>query len=1285
MHHVQARTQRLLAFLFILLAGVSGIKAQTNYGGVRGEVKDVQGAVIPNAKITLTNQDTKVAQSGVSNGSGIYQFGAVDPGTYKVTIAMPGFKTSDTTGNVVSLGATTTIDVTLQIGGSNETVEVTADTVTLNTANATAEQVFTAQQVQDLPNLGRDPFMFAQFDANVVTLGDPRYVRAEDSSGISDVSLAGAPGSTNTYVVDGIPVSTSSGGATFVVSPDAISEAKIQADTFDAEIGRTGGGVFNNTLKVGSSKYHGTLYGETRQTPWSANTYTFPGAKAGPIPTDTTYLYSGAVGGPLFPKFLTDKLNWLDKTFFWITEEGYRQGQPISGSTSNYYVPTAAERNGDFTADNIGTLTGTLYDPTVAGRTTTFISECGSNVIPGSPAAVALGETCGGKNLFNGIGFSMATAFPNPIGPDAAGAYGSGANFAVSGTGFKTRADEFVGKVEHTFAPWWTSQFSYLHSGVQEPQTTFANAYSLYASGNELEDRKFDSTAWNNTFTLSSSSLLTVGYGFNRYWSAFPYYSQGFNLASGFNYNGTGYGFNPAGFISNVTLTSFPAVALSGISSGTGGYSAPTLGGAFSGYTPQASHNFVVVYSKTIKKHDLRAGYTYRGFSYWTDPPNQPGTFTFNGQYTTSDGNAAGSTAATDSIADLELGLPSAASETLVNGPFTNRISYNSAWVQDDYRLSEKITVNAGIRYEYELGQHEVNNKFNVAFSPTAPASYLNGVTSAPVNIAGGLRFAGVNGAPTHCCGNSHTKFSPRIGIAYQVAKDTVMHAGYGFFYAPVGITAETSATGGYGLGFAQTTAPSILVPSTNSLAAVAAGATGCLSNPFFQSGTGATCGGGLLQPSGNTLSSLTGLGGAISAFDQKRGYPLVQQYMMDVQRKLPGDFIVTLSYIGTHSSSFPLSVNINQLPDGILAAAAANGTNLNANTVAGGTNPYYTPTLTSSTGAVYPTTGVVGPTNKASLLLAQSELPFPYYTTVNLVKSVGFGWYNSMAFKVEKRVATGMTLLATYTHAANWDNIYSGIGSQTTTTTGPQDNYNLGAEYARSLDSIPNRFTLAVTDALPFGKGKKFLSSPSGFVGHVVDSFVGGWQINYEQLMSNGVPLSVTQSDVSTHFGPLGTGGGTATAGVQRPNLVNGDPHSACYSGSPQTRLGGLGQARPYLNGGAFTPAQAYTYGNAPRTLPCRAPGYDTATASLNKNLFTIHGFNLQFRIEALNLYNTPQFATPGTTLSIGGTNSYGTLGLNNATFSGTPGTPTYGGLGTLSAQAGFGRIIQMGGRLTF
>ena len=192
--------------LFTMLwSGTSSGMAQTTYGAVRGEAKDVQGGLIRDAQVTLTNQDTKVAHTDVTNDQGIYLFGAVDPGTYKVTVTTPGFKTFESTGTIVTLGATTTVDAVLQVGATAETVEVKADTLTLNTANASGGQLFSDQQLQDLPNPGRNPFMFAPLDSNVVTLGDPRYVRAEDSGGSSQVSLAGAPSGSNSYEVDGIP------------------------------------------------------------------------------------------------------------------------------------------------------------------------------------------------------------------------------------------------------------------------------------------------------------------------------------------------------------------------------------------------------------------------------------------------------------------------------------------------------------------------------------------------------------------------------------------------------------------------------------------------------------------------------------------------------------------------------------------------------------------------------------------------------------------------------------------------------------------------------------------------------------------------------------------------------------------------------------------------------------------------------------------------------------------------------------------------------------------------
>jgi len=1219
MSFVKRKLFGVTILLAMLGSGASSAMAQTTYGAVRGEAKDVQGGLIRDAQVTLTNQDTKVAHTDVTNDRGIYLFGAVDPGTYKVTIAMQGFKTFETSGNIVTVGATTTVDAVLQVGATAEMVEVKADTLTLNTANASGGQLFNDQQLQELPSAGRNPFMYAALDANVVTLGDPRYVRAEDSSGSSQVSLAGAPSASNSYEVDGIPVSTSSGGESCIVSPEAASGAKIQSNTYDAQVGRTGGGVFSVTMKPGSSQYHGALYGETRQTPWAANQwYNFNGS---PTPSNTTYAYAGAFGGPL--PFM-EKAKWLDNTFFWITEEGYRQGQPEVSSTTTYYVPTAAERTGNFSADSV-----LLYDPTkafVGGVRTCRLSlqgDCGA----GGASADPLNEVP--ASYINAIGQYVVNQYPAPT---STGLYAAGANYGVGNVSFKSRSDQYLGKLEHTFTPWYTATASYVHEGIQEPNINFLR--TVDSPGTFKGIRYFDSTAVNNNFTLNPTTLLTVGYGFNRLFTITPLYTTGFNSTTGFG----GVGF-PASFTSQQVSQTFPSFAISNVNNGS------ALGGSSSGPSTAASDNWVVLVSKTVNRHNLKFGYSYRGFNLSSIPTTgSAGAFTFDGQFS----NLTGTSVAANgpgTFADLLMGTPSSATMQINAGEFIFKEKYDALFAQDDFRLNDKLTVNLGVRWEYELGQSEGKNRFNVGFDPIATATYTN-PSSATVSVKGGIEFAGVGGAPVHCCANSHVKFSPRVGVAYAILPKTVVHAGFGFFYAPLGIVAANA-------GYSQVTS---YAPG-NTTAPVTVGSASYLANPFTSNGASV-----LLQPTGNTLGPLTGVGGAIASLaDFRRQYPLVEQYSLDVQQQLRYDVLLKLSYIGAHARDFPNNININQIPDSALAAAAAAGTNL-ATKVA---NPYYATTV----GGI-PATGVVA---QSTVAQGQLLLPYPQFTSISVSESNGYSWYNSLAFKVEKRMTQGLTVLGTYTWSANWDNLY-GTGSQVFATAGPQDNYNPNAEYARSLNSIPNRVTAAVTYQLPVGRGKRFLNSPSGLTGHLTDALAGGWEINYEWIDQNGVPLSVTQTDLSS-----GTYGTTSIGGsTQRPNLV-GDAHLACEPGRPQNRLGNFYPGyveTPYINPAAFSAALPYTYGDAPRALPCRAPGSNIASASIDKTFSLGEHVKAQFRAEALNLYNTPQFGNPATVLVVSG---------SGVTTAPTIAAGTAQTLGNLTTTIGFARIVQLGGRISF
>ena len=1205
---------RLLVSLCLSIIGLTTpATAQTNYGAVRGLVSDPQGSVLPSASVTVTNEQTHVARKSLTNTGGEYLFTALDPGTYTITIIAPGFSKIRQTAVVVSIGNISTVDAALKTGDVTQEVIVTGDTDPLiDTATASEGQTFDTQKLQDLPNLGRNPFVFEKLDNNATPTGDPRFVRAEDQSGTTSVSVAGAPlGSTgganaaNNYVVDGIPVSTSAGGATFIPSLEAISDAKVEADTYDAEVGRSGGGVFNSTLKSGSSQYHGTLYGETRQTNWAANAWSnnLVGIAR---PNSNTYIYAGALGGPL-P--FSHKFKALDNTFFWVTEEGYRQAQPYTSSTSSYYLPTPSELTGDFSHDSVNGVPVTIFDPTqpfVAGDRETPVSFNGTaNVIP--------------PGLINPIGQYIAKQFPACNYPSATSCNnynGAGTPNFTGSNDFKTRSDMYSGKIDHVFTPWWSGSASYVHLATQEPT---GNILEVFAENNGVIHRFNDATAVQNVFTISPTLVLTAGYGFNRYYSDTLQYSIGFDQANGFG----GAGF-PSGYVSQLQSPTFPTITLSGVTG------AASLGAATSGPTVNASNNVVVGLVKTLGKHSLKAGYVFRTMNESVSAATAGnGSFTFDGMY--SDQTGGSTSNGPNAIADLLMGLPgsssTAASVTINAVGLLMNEKYNAVYAQDDIRVNERLTVNAGLRYEFELGQKESSNRYNVGFNPNVTYAFPS--ASAPT-ATGGLAFAGVDGYPVHCCDESHLKFAPRFGAAYALRKGTVIRGGVGVYYAGVSLTP-------YSTGFSQTT--TYVNASTNAaLATSSVGSGAWLSDPFPS---------GLLQPSGSSLGPLSGVGSTVTAQSFGRRFPLVDQYSIDVEQQLPWGIALKVGYVGAHARNWGQSVGLNQVPDSIMASYALGGANYGSSLSTKVPNPYYAPTISG-----YPATGVI---SNANVQKAQILIPYPQFSGVTVIESNGKSRYNALDIKVQKEMGHGLSVLATYTWSSNWDNLYGSTSTLNTSTSGMQDNYNLAGEYARSINDMPNRFTAAISYQLPVGRGQRFFSGMNRWL----DLAVGGWQVNDEWIDQNGSPLAITQTNLNSSV--YGAVGGT----TQRPNLVPGQ--NPCYSGRPESRIGGPNNLQhPYFNINAFTLAPAYTYGNSPRTVGCKGPGYDNSDISLFKNFKSFERVTFQARVEALNAFNTAELGTPNTTVT----------GVSKGTNAST---------GAITSSLGFGRIIQIGGKLIF
>jgi len=1201
-------TFALTAVLVFIGAIAPLIYAQNNYGTVRGRVTDASGAVVPNANIILTNDGTEIARFTKTNQAGDYFYTAVEPGTYTVVISAANFKKIEHTGIVVDLEQAVTIDETLAIGSAGETIEVTGTEPLIDTANASEGQLITSEQLDTLPNQGRNPYTAVKLANNVTPVGTPLFVRFEDQNGTDAVAIAGAPVGANGEVVDGIPTSTSSGGTSFIPGIEAISDLKIQANTYDAEVGRVSGGVYDTSLKSGTKTYHGELFGLTRQDPFLANSW-WNNHVGVAKPDYTQYQTSAAFGGPA-P--FSNKLPFLRKTFFWATDDNYRDWAP---GTAQDIIPTLAERTGDFSADGI-----TLYDPTKPLGT-----PFAGNQIP--------------SNYFNLIGQAILNTYPTPT-PTTAQGYN-----LVGSANTHTRGDEYIVKLDHQVTPWWASSVSDVFLKTDEPG---GNALKTIAASRQNEIRHIKAVAWNNVITLNPTTILTVAYGYVSYWQNTPQFSNGFNQTNGFN----GYGF-PESYVSLLQSQSYPTISPSSQSDQTG------LGAANRGNVDQIQTSYVAGISKTLGKQTLKAGYVFRKFSYYNAPQTAGnGSFTFNGEFTTKNGIGGTTANGPQAWADLLLGLPSTQSIQVNPVSQTGIIQYHALYAQDDLRLTKKLTANVGLRYEYELGVREKDNQYNVGFDTNA--EYLFPASTGAVQARGGLAFAGQNGYPTHSGDLNRVKLSPRVGISYEVRPGTVVHGGFGVFYGPVGIPYPLPST-----GYTQVSTVTVAT-ATGNLLASQVGPGGSLSTPF-------NSGSQVLKPSGNALGYLTGAGQSLSvpAFNQK--YPYVQQYSLSVQQQLPGKIVFELGYAGAHGRNQPRNVNINQLPDSILAQYAPGGVHAGTNLSTQVTNPYYAATVGG-----YPSTGIIA--NK-KVALAQTLLPFPQFSSVTVAESTGHSNYNALDVKLQERFNYGLTVLIAYTWSSNWNNFNNTPVTGSTaaislnpTAAGPQDNYSQTGEYARAVTNMPNRFTAAVTYELPVGHGKKYLGNSN----RLVDAVIGGWKVDDVTIIENGGPIQISQTDLSSssNFGTTGVGGS-----IQRPNLIPGV--NPCLSGNPKNRLGGPG-GTSYFNLAAFTPALPYTYGNAPRTLPCQVPGLNQSDVSLSKN-FKLRKLgklgeraNLEFRAEALNVFNTPELGDPGAVLTTASGPS-----LTSVSFA--PSTTTTQKAGIIGGQLDFSRVVQFGARFRF
>ncbi len=737
------------AVLFSVLAWGQGFQ-----GSMRGRVVDPNGAVIPDAKITILDQATSITRATLTSDRGEYTFAAVTPATYTILAEAPGFKRSERKDVVVSTQTAVTVDLALELGQVTEQIMVTSESSLIETASASTGQVIDRQKLVDLPNLGRNPFMLSKLSESVVQVGNPKFNRMQDQSGSSQISIAGGPVRGNNYTLDGISITDSTNRAVIIPSQESVQEMKVQANTYDAEMGRTGGGTFNTFLRSGTNDWHGSAFGYLRQTDWVANN--FFSNRAGQAKPDQPFKnYGGSIGGPVrIPKVYNGK----DRTFFFVTGEAYRQ---YDASGTRLSVPTAFERKGDFSKSFSRAGNGQLqiqYDPLTTTADGTRLPFAG-NVIP--------------ANRLSAAGLAMASYYPDP---NVAGAFYGAPNFDSTVRAFN-RADQMTFKGDHELFRWWRASASYLHYGSQEPSNRwFPNQVASPNQG--VIYRKVDATQLNSTFTVSPTLVVTARYGFNRFPNFTPPISLGFDI--------TKLGL-PASLAAVTQYPAFPSITMGDLAS---------YGGGTTTQNVYHSKSFHTTAAKFVGKHSLRTGFDYRLLHHDGAPGVGPSSFSFSDVFTraTPRTTTLGTGA---SLATMLLGYPTGGSQTIGTN-FYNYVRYYGTFIQDDYRFSSKLTLNFGFRLEHESGPADANNKFIVGFDPYI-ASPLQ-ATVPDLKLNGAVQYAAVGGNPTHAFNPLALKLGPRVGFAYAASPKMSVRGGYGIFWAPLPFSFQST------LGYSQST-----------------------------------------------------------------------------------------------------------------------------------------------------------------------------------------------------------------------------------------------------------------------------------------------------------------------------------------------------------------------------------------------------------------------------------------------------------------------------------------------
>ena len=1067
---------RLLLLTMLLSAAFPAVftaSAQQGRGTILGTVTDPSGAVVAGARVLVLDVDTNSAVTAETNKDGFYTTPPLIVGSYRVTVEHAGFKKTVRSGLVLQVDQKAEINIQLEVGAVGDSVQVTGEAPLVNTEDASIGQVIENRRVQELPLNGRNAFALVLLSPDVHSNAGPAQSGfADRGTSLADWSINGGPNAANNLLVDGMVASNSyypDLNANLAV--DAVQEFKVQSGSMSAEYGFTLGGVINVATKAGTNGYHGTAYEFLRN-----NVFDSRNAFAAALLPFRYNQYGLALGGPVqLPKLYNGK----NHTFFFGNWEQYNY---INNSQSITSTPIAAQRNGDFS---------TLFDATgklipIYDTATTRVNPTGNgyirdpfagNIIPASrldPVAKNINQFYPLPNL------TPSNAFTN-------------ANNYLSSTAAHQTMQQYTTRVDHkisdsdTFFARYTYFVAHTDNGIGTwPDPAVRARYDNFETRNST-------LAETHLFTPSVLNDIKVGTA-RQY---FPFQAASF----GGNWP------QKLGFPANVPNTVIPS-----ISNGYAGFNTGTVGirGAL---TWDVSDTVTIVRGA----HTLKIGAEYRllfGNNYQTSNPS--GSFNFAASLT---GNPQSQSGTGSTYADFMLGAASSASVGTYVGESEKGFSW-SGFVQDDWRVSQRLKINLGLRYDYQQSPYERN----------CGTSNFNPYGKDPVSgLLGRLEFACKDYGKSFL--NADGKdFGPRVGFAYDVAGGgkTVVRGGYAIFYPSIfNITFFGNTT-----GFASTST-SYNPPGGNSNLPTLQLSQGFPTPP--------------IQPLGATLGSAAFLGQGVSYDQAAQKTPVSQQWNLSFQKQLPGSWVVDVSYTGNHGTHLVAGgYNLNQLDPKYLSAGIALQNSV--------PNPY--------------SGKVPGSLGGATITMQQSLLAYPYYTSISVRNPhLGNSIYHAGLLSVQKRFNQGLTVLASYTKAKLIsDSVAAPInfGSIEQVTNNGYQNGLFARSAERSVDptDVPQRLAVSSVYELPFGAGKRFDSHNA-----ILNQIIGGWQGQAIMTLQKGLPILISGANNNLASRPNSTG---QSAKLDHPTQYAWF-NTSVFVNPPLYTYGNVGRALPDVRNPGF------------------------------------------------------------------------------------------------------------------